>query len=225
MSIKAIIFDLDGTLIDSIPDIADAANQLLVNHNFPVHDPSCYAEWIGNGALKLIRRAVPGNANEAFLRELLDEYLGIHIRNCTNKTRLYEGIDQLLSDLNEQNISISILTNKPHSLTLKVFDHYLSQWKFDFVLGQMPGYPKKPDPARAIEIAEKLNCKPREMLFIGDSDTDIKTGITAGMIPVGVTWGYDTEFSIVDAGAKYLMNDVKELMFFFKSKNVCNRKQ
>lgn len=219
MKIKAIIFDLDGTLIDSIPDITDAANQLMVNHNFPVHDASSYVEWIGNGALKLLKYAVPGNTGDAYLSKLLDEYLEIHSGNCTNKTSLYPGIDNILSYLNEQNISISILTNKPHALTQKVFEHYLKKWKFEFVLGQMQGFPKKPDPALAIEIADKLKCKTQEIMFIGDSDTDMKTGIAAEMIPVGVTWGYDTKDSIVEAGAKYIVNNAQELLKFLKSKN------
>lgn len=219
MNIKAIIFDLDGTLINSIPDIADAANQLLVNHNYPVHDPSSYIEWIGNGALKLLKRAVPNGISEEHMHELLAEYLEIHTRNCINKTHCYPGIDSLLDYLNEQNISISILTNKPHAITLKVFEHYLKKWNFDFVLGQMQGNPKKPNPQLAIEIADKLHFKKHEMFFIGDSDTDMKTGVAAGMIPLGVTWGYDNERSIMEAGAKYLMNDTKELLEFLKSKN------
>ncbi len=217
MKFKAIIFDLDGTLIDSIPDIADAANQLMVNHNYPTHDPLLYVQWIGNGALKLIEQALLGNANEVSLPGLLHEYLDIHTRNCTNKTRLYPGIDNLLNYLNGQKISISILTNKPDGLAQKVFEHYLSEWSFDFVIGQMPDFPKKPDPMRAIEIADKINCTPHEMLFIGDSDTDMKTGNAAGMVPVGVTWGYDTKSSVEEAGAKYLMQSVQELLSFIKT--------
>jgi phosphoglycolate phosphatase len=216
MKIKAVIFDLDGTLIDSVPDIADAANQMLANHNFPAHDTSRYKEWIGHGAMKLLQRAVPGTRDESFLRKLLVEYREIHINNCTTKTRLYKGIEEVLDLLIEQNISISIFTNKPQEITNKVVNHYLSDWKFDFVYGQMPEYPKKPDPARAIEISEKLKYNPGDMFFIGDSDTDMKTGVAAGMIPVGVTWGYDTETSIADAGAKYIVSGTKDLVNFLK---------
>jgi phosphoglycolate phosphatase len=216
MRIKAILFDLDGTLIDSVPDIADAANRLMRNHQYPVHDTSTYTEWIGNGALKLIERAVPGGSDTLY-RELLDEYLEIYKDNCTNKTRLYPGIDEMLSFLNDQHISVSVLTNKPHAVTLKVFEHYLSKWKFDFVQGQSQEYPKKPDPQVAVEIAAKLNCSTREMLLIGDSDTDIKTAVNAGMVPVGVAWGYDTESSMVNAGAEYLVYSAAELLRFLKS--------
>jgi phosphoglycolate phosphatase len=217
MKIKAIIFDLDGTLIDSVPDIADAANQLLENHNFPVHHPARYTEWIGNGAMKLIQRAVPGNQNEPVLHELLNEYLELYGHNCTRKTHLYEGVNSLLDYLTEQKITISILTNKPHSLTIKVINYYLSGWDFAFVYGQVNGYPKKPDPSRAIEIADSLKSRPGEILFVGDSDTDVKTGIAAGMIPVGVTWGYDTEASLVEAGARCLISHPAELINFVKA--------
>ena len=220
MRIKAIIFDLDGTLIDSIPDIADAANRVMANHDFPVHDPSCYVEWIGNGALKLLQRAVPVDIRDKDLNEILKEYLEIHTGNCTNKTRLYTGIDKILNHANEQNISISILTNKPHVVTRKVCEKYLSNWKFDFILGQMQGFPKKPDPGRAMEIAGNLNFSTDEMLFIGDSDTDMKTGVAAGMVPVGVTWGYGSRDSLISAGTKHLMNDTKELLEFLKFNNV-----
>jgi phosphoglycolate phosphatase len=217
MKIKAIIFDLDGTLIDSIPDIADAANQLMRNYNFPVHDISSYTEWIGHGALRLIERAVPGNQSEAFHRELLKEYLEIYNGNCTSKTRLYPGIDKILRYLNEHNISISILTNKPHAITLNVYKYYLSIWKFEFVLGQSDEYPKKPNPAAALDMAAKLNSDPGEILFIGDSDTDIKTAVNAGMVPLGVTWGYGTESSMVHAGATYMMKNVEEVLNYVKS--------
>jgi phosphoglycolate phosphatase len=192
----------------------------MLKHRFPVHDSDQYVEWIGNGAFRLLKRAVPDHISEEYVRELLDEYLEIHKRNCTNKTRLYPGIDSLLDLLNEQNIPISILTNKPHSITRKVFDKYLSKWNFNFVLGQVQGYPKKPDPARALEIAESLNYDPGKILFIGDSDTDIRTGTAAGMIPVGVTWGYGTQRSLRESGAKILIHDTGELLKFIKTEKV-----
>ena len=219
MNFEAIIFDLDGTLIDSIPDIADAANQIMMKHHFPVHNAEQYVEWIGNGAYRLLKRAVPENISEEYIRELLEEYLEVYRNNCTNKTRLYPGTDHLFDFLNEQNVPISILTNKPHIITHKVYEKYLSKWNFNVILGQMEGYPKKPDPACALEIAEKLNCAPRKVLFIGDSDTDIKTGTAAGMIPIGVIWGYGTEESLKEAGAKFLIHDTGALLKFIK-KNI-----
>jgi phosphoglycolate phosphatase len=219
MNFKAIIFDLDGTLIDSIPDITDAANRLMINHNYPVHERASYVNWIGNGALKLLKRAIPEDVSDADLNKLLAEYLEIHGGNCTTKTKLYQGIDKILDYLNEQNIPISFLTNKPHYITMKVFEKYLSKWNFNFVFGQVKEYPKKPDPCRALEIAKSLDCQASKIFFIGDSDTDIKTGMAADMIPVGVTWGYGTINSMKEAGAEYLLNDTKELLEFLKTIN------
>ncbi len=216
MKIKAIIFDLDGTLLDTIPDITDAANKMLSNHNFPVYNQSNYIQWIGNGALKLIERAIPGKHDMMYLQQLLDEYLEIHKHNCINKTKVYSGIDDLLNYLTLQNFSFSILTNKPDALTQKVVNHYFPDWKFSFVFGQKPEYPKKPDPTRALEIANKLNIKSDEVLFIGDSETDVKTSLAAKMSSVGVTWGYGTKDSMLNAGCKTFADNASELIELIK---------
>jgi phosphoglycolate phosphatase len=216
MKIKAIIFDLDGTLLDTVEDIADATNRMLAGHKFPVHKLSDYIEWVGDGALKLIERALPGKFDDTFMHELLQEYIKIYTQICTSKTSLFKGIGQLLNFLTEQKIPFSILTNKSHPLTLKVAGHYLSAWKFAFIQGLEPDYPKKPHPGRIFEIAEKLHLKPSEIAFIGDSDTDMKTGVAAGTINIGVTWGYDTGDVLLEKGADYIVSGADELINLLK---------
>lgn len=216
MSIKSVIFDLDGTLIDSIQDIADSTNQMLSKNGFETHPLESYMKWIGNGARILIEKAVPENTDSKTIDKLLAGYIDIYTINYNIKTKVYEGIDKFLDVLADQNISISILTNKPHAETLKIAGFYLSKWPFRFIYGQRNGTPKKPDPKVALEIAQELNLKPSEIVFIGDSSTDIKTAIAAGMTPIGVTWGYGTKDSMIEAGCKIFADNPSEFLRILK---------
>ena len=212
MKIKGAIFDLDGTLIDSIPDITDSANQLLKNHGFATHNTADYTRWIGNGALKLLERALPGDTDRQTVEQMLEEYLDLYSENCLKGTRVYSGVMELMDYLTGKEIVCSILTNKPHVVTQKVVKYYFQGNNFRYVLGQRSGSPKKPDPAVAMQIASDLNLDPADMAFIGDSDTDMKTGKAAGMMTVGVTWGYDQPASLKMAGADHIVDSVNELI-------------
>ncbi|MCK4992692.1 MAG: HAD-IA family hydrolase [Bacteroidales bacterium] len=190
MKIEGVIFDLDGTLVHTIDDIAGAANALFARHGLPEHDIEYYLKWIGNGAVKFIERAHGKPVGEEQLRAYVSEFKEIYAGNLHKLSRVYEGIPQVLDELVRRGIKISVLSNKPHLLTQKVCSYYLSAWPFDPVLGQREEVSRKPDPAAAYEIAEHMGLTPEKILFVGDSDNDILTARAAGMIPLGVSWGY-----------------------------------
>jgi len=190
MQIEGVIFDLDGTLVHTIEDIAGAANVLFARHGLPEHDIEYYLNWIGNGAVKFIERAHGKPVGKEQLRAYVNEFKEIYAGNLHDKSQVYEGIPEVLNELVGRGIKISVLSNKPHELTREVCEFYLSEWPFDPVLGQRQEVPRKPDPAAAFEIAEFMDIAPEKILFVGDSDNDILTAQAAGMKPLGVSWGY-----------------------------------
>ncbi len=190
MQIEGVIFDLDGTLVHTIEDIAGAANVLFARHGLPEHDIEYYLNWIGNGAVKFIERAHGKPVGKEQLRAYVNEFKDIYSGNLHDKSRVYEGIPEVLNELVEHKIKISVLSNKPHLLTKEVCEYYLSDWPLEPVLGQREEVPRKPDPAAAFEIAEFMDIEPEKILFVGDSDNDILTAQAAGMVPLGVSWGY-----------------------------------
>lgn len=190
MPIEGIIFDLDGTLVHTIEDIAGAANVLFARHGLPEHDIEYYLKWIGSGAVKFIERAHGKPVERERLMAYVAEFKEIYAGNLHDKSRVYEGVPELLDTLVDRGIKLSVLSNKPHLLTREVCAYYLSGWPFDPVLGQREEVPRKPDPAAAFEIAEHMGAAPGNILFVGDSDNDILTARAAGMVPLGVSWGY-----------------------------------
>ena len=212
MDYKGIIFDLDGTLIDSVGDIGAFANEALDNYGYPTHGIDKYIEWIGNGARKLMQRAVPAGLDEATFNKLFNEYLEVYEKGQHVHSTLYAGIAELLDALALANVPVCMLTNKPHAVMLKTLEAYFSKWSFDIALGQREGLPSKPDPAFAIEIAEKLNIKPEDMVFIGDSEVDVQTGKAAGMQTICIEGGYETHQNIVDAQPTIILKEHSELL-------------
>ena len=210
--IKGIIFDLDGTLIDSVADICAFANQMLAKYNYPTHDLDCYIDWIGDGAHKLIERAVPKDIDEATFERFFKEYLEIYEHAEHTESLLYEGIPELLDRLNARKIPMAILTNKPHKVMLKTVECYFSAWDFVAVEGQQEGKPKKPDPAGALAMAELFQLKPEEIAFIGDSAVDVNTGNAAGMTSICIAAGYETRENILNAQPAILLEKHSELL-------------
>ena len=190
MGIKGVIFDLDGTLVHTIEDIGDAANVMLARHGMPQHTTADYLRWIGNGAARLIELALGPDADKTLFDYQLTEFKEIYGDNLHNKSRLYDGIAMVLDEYTAAGVKLSILSNKPHYLTRQVVDYYLSDWEFTPVFGQRESVPRKPDPAAAFEIADTLGLTSEYILFVGDSRGDLTTAEAAGMVPVGVTWGY-----------------------------------
>ena len=190
MTIEGIIFDLDGTLVDTIEDIGDATNTLLKIHGYPQYTTEDFIRWIGNGAAKFIEEAMGEEVEPCQLKNYVSEFKEIYRVNIHNKSKLYEGVSELLDELTHRDIKLAILSNKPHHLTEAVVSYYLSNWAFKPVFGQRIDVPRKPDPAGAIEIAYLMGIETDRFLFVGDSVGDLKTSKAAGMLPVGVSWGY-----------------------------------
>lgn len=190
MKIEGVIFDLDGTLIHTIEDIAGAANKMFARHGLPEHGLEYYLKWIGSGAVKFIEQAHGGPVSKKQLMEYVSEFKEVYAGNLHHKSRVYDGIPELLDELVSRGIRIAVLSNKPHKMTQKVMEYYLSSWPFDPVLGQRDEVPRKPDPAAAFEISDAWGMAPENILFVGDSDNDILTARAAGMHVLGVSWGY-----------------------------------
>jgi phosphoglycolate phosphatase len=222
MEIKAVIFDLDGTLLDTLGDIADANNKMLGKYSYPQHPLEKYIKWIGNGATKLIIDSLPdsANLNEDRIYEYLKTYTSIYIDNIANKTKVYKGIEGLLVYLCENNIRFAINTNKPKVLTDLVCNACLKQWPFQLIIGDNGEYPKKPKPASSIYIANHLAVPPANILFIGDSEVDLETAKNAGMQFMGVNWGYGDHQLMMKMGCQKLVESPMEIIDFIESSNV-----
>lgn len=187
---KGVIFDLDGTLVHTIEDIAAAANVMFTRNGMPGHGVDYYLQWIGSGAVRFIELALGKPVDQEQLMRYVAEFKTIYSENLHHQSRVYDGIPEVLDAFSDRGLKMAVLSNKPHPMTLKVAHHYLSEWPFHPVFGQREEVPRKPDPAAAFEIAGVMGIDPGSILFIGDSENDIQTAVAAGMVPVGVTWGY-----------------------------------
>lgn len=205
MSYKAIIFDLDGTLINTLDDLASVSNQILSEKGFPTHSLNSYRYFVGDGAAMLIQRVLPDeNRDEKTIQYCLDSFLSLYNKKCGKKAFLYDGIPGMLTRLTEKDIKMAILSNKPHNLTIKNVGQFFSDWNFEAVFGQREGIPKKPNSAGALEIAEQLSMDPSDFIYLGDTAVDMKTAVSAGMFPVGALWGFRDEKELRENGAMVL---------------------
>ncbi|MGI6414649.1 MAG: HAD family hydrolase [Thermoguttaceae bacterium] len=210
---RAVLFDLDGTLLDTLADIADSANAVLEERGFPIHEQDAYRYHVGNGVKTLFQRALPEAVrSDELVEACVASFRDVYDRRCNVKTRPFEGISELLDGLVERGVKMAVLSNKPHRFTRKCVAEYLSPWPLDPVLGQREGIPLKPDPAAALEIAGQLKFAPREFLYLGDTGTDMLTARAAGMRPVGALWGFRPEQELRQAGADLLIHAPGEML-------------
>lgn len=213
MQYKAAIFDLDGTLIDSLADLADSANEMLAGFGFPRHDLDKYRYFVGNGSRKLIERCLPAEkaADSAFVDEALAKYKLCYDRNLTHKTVCYEGIMDMLTALQAKHIPLGICTNKHQSAADIIVDKLFPKDMFVSVIGDCKDMPRKPDPQKVLLIAAKMGVKPADVAYFGDTSVDMDTANNAGMLPIGVTWGFRPQEELVEHGAKILLDTTMEL--------------
>ena len=212
MKFKGVIFDLDGTLVNSLEDIADAMNKVLQELDFPTHSYEDYQYFIGSGLRNLVSKSLPSSQNNDNQIEVcLNLMLTIYRNACTNKTKPYPGIVELLDYLISINMKLSVFSNKSDELTKKIVADLFPNY-FKTAVGLSTESLKKPNPFEAIEISKNLGLKPEEMIFVGDSGIDMQTATNANMHAIGVLWGYRPEEELIAKGAKNLLNHPLDLI-------------
>ena len=199
-TVRAVLFDLDGTLADTLADLANAINAALAAVGCPLHPRDKYRHLVGDGARTLCARALSANRQELVdtVRERMRAHYDAH---CFDETQLYAGIPELITALRDQNYTLAVLSNKPDDFTQRMIAHYFPAGTFQVVRGQVAGTPLKPDPAAALAITKQLDIPAREWLYLGDTNTDMQTATAAGMIPVGVLWGFREKEELLASGA------------------------
>lgn len=211
---KACIFDLDGTLTDTLESLTYSVNKTLEELKLPSITMDQCRQFVGNGAKVLIELTLKASGDEELtLMDLAtDTYARVFSENCTYHVKPYDGILSMLDQLKEKGIKSAVLSNKPHNQTLDVVRTFLGKDRIECANGQREGIPRKPDPAGVFETMENLNVSKEETLYIGDSDVDMKTGKRAGVTTIGVTWGFRSREVLEEAGADYIIDRPEELL-------------
>jgi phosphoglycolate phosphatase len=213
MAYKAILFDLDGTLLDTLDDLADASNETLQELGFPAHPVDSYRYFVGDGVDNLMRRALPeDNRDEDSVRRAVELQMINYGKRWDAKTRPYDGIMKMLSQLHTRQVRMAILSNKPDEFTKLCVTQLLPVHLFDIVIGARDGVPRKPNPAAAVEIAGRLGILPADFLYLGDTNTDMQTAVSAGMTAVGALWGFREAEELRAAGARHLIETPEALL-------------
>lgn len=208
--VKAVIFDLDGTLLDTLGDIVSVLNTTLDSFGLPPVSYGQAREYIGNGARELVRLAV-GRENEGLVDEILPVYRSAYAADDGGRSALYEGEERALLSLKGRGIRLAVLTNKPHAAALKAQKLFFGAFGLDYIQGQEEGLPLKPAPDGVFRILSALGVTADECLFVGDGETDVFTARNAGVQCVSVLWGYRTRDQLAAAGANVFVRDFKEL--------------
>jgi len=213
---KAVVFDLDGTLLNTLTDLANSMNNVLVKYGFPPHPVDDYKYLAGGGVEELVIKALPDDVrDESLINKLVNELLKEYEEHCFDTTQPYYNIPELLNKLMERGIRMAVFSNKQDKFTKIMVSKLLPKAKFEVVLGARDNVPKKPDPTSAFEIANIMKLSTKEFIYLGDSGLDMKTALSAGMYPVGALWGFRTKEELLESGAKDLIKDPLELLNFF----------
>ena len=211
---KAIIFDLDGTLLNTLNDLGRSMNNVLFACGFPIHPLDDYRYFVGEGIAQLVNKALPQTVNtdtviiEKCLRLMQQEYT----QNWQKTTRPYPGIIETITTIKKNGLPCAVLSNKPHPLTTININTFFDSALFDIVYGAKPDVPRKPDPTAALSIADQFKINPRQIVFCGDSKIDMQTAKAAGMFAVGVLWGFRTQKELIENGADTIITQPQELL-------------
>lgn len=219
---KVCIFDLDGTLTDTLDSLVFSVNETLKEMELSSITREQCRMFVGNGARVLLEKALGVNGEDAVLRidEAMQGYDRIFKTNCTYHVIPYDGIRDLLKEMQAEGIRLAVLSNKPDRDAVSVVETIFGKEMFQWVQGQKEGVPKKPDPSAALSIAGKLGAGPSETLYVGDSEVDIATGRAAGMTTVGVSWGFRGREALKEAGAARIVDLPEEIMELVRQNKV-----
>lgn len=213
MNIQAVVFDLDGTLLNTIDDIAESVNAALASVGLPPYTVEDYKYFVGDGVVVLIERALAPYPNKKHLQgPVLDRYLVELAQRQTGKTKPYDGIPELLAELTHRGIATAVLSNKPHGATVDVIAHYFPYHRFAAVMGKKPEYKPKPDPASLFHVLEKLGCSRDAVLYVGDTATDMQTAKNGNLTAVGCTWGFRLRDELEGAGSDHIVDRPDEIL-------------
>ncbi|MBL3520144.1 HAD family hydrolase [Aliarcobacter lanthieri] len=216
MQKNTVIFDLDGTLLDSIEDIAVSMNKVLESLNLPIHDIKDYKYFVGSGVDVLVENAL-GKFSKEIKDEAIKRFKIEYDGKLHSKTIPYEGIYELLDELKKLNYNLAVLSNKPHEFTVSYVNHFFKDYGFKEVHGQKDNVPKKPNPQAAIEIAKSLNAPCEKVFFVGDTKVDMQTAKSANMLAIGVLWGFRDEQELREFGADFIVKTPLEIVNIIKS--------
>lgn len=221
-SIDGLIFDLDGTLADSLGDIGDATNEVLAAYGLPALPIELFKHLVGEGAEILLRRAVRAaqgrdwrvgsDALPAELKVLLDGYRQAYDRMAHRKSSPYPGIEAMLDGVVRAGRPMAVLSNKRDEFTKHLVHLHFGRWPFVDVRGEREGVPRKPDPTAALELGRSLGVSPERIGFVGDTPIDMRTANAAGMVSIGALWGFRSREELVEAKARYLLERPEDLL-------------
>ena len=208
--VRAVLFDLDGTLTNTLEDIADAMNRSLRLHGLPEWPLDAYRYLVGDGAKKLAERAV--RERQELALSVQKEYQAYYEKHTRVKTQPYDGVPEMLRALQDKGLKLAVFSNKPDADTKNVVAHFFPDIPWAAVRGQIEGVPVKPDPTGALAVAEALQIPPAEFLYLGDTATDMHCAVNAGMLPIGALWGFRTAEELRENGAELLIDHPLELL-------------
>ena len=198
--------------MDTLEEIAVSANTVLERNGYPTHEVGSYRYFVGDGVQRLIKRVLPATAtDDALVRELVTELESEYDKRANRLTQIYPGILEMLDTITKRGIRLAVLSNKPHSLTEECIRRFFPNRAFEVVLGQQAHRPRKPDPAGAIEVARQLGISTEEVLYVGDTDVDMKTAKAAKMTAVGVLWGFRQRDELINNGADHIVQSPSDL--------------
>ncbi len=210
-TVKAVIFDLDGTLADTLDDLTDAYNYGLKELHLPGHTKEQYKMMVGTGSRELSRKALPPDRTD-LIDKLLELSLSRYNDHYLDKTAAYPGITELLDQLTQRNIRLAVLSNKPDSFTRRIVQELFGPERFEIIRGHRDGTPTKPDPTVVLAILEQMELSCADVLYVGDSATDMATAAAANLPSVGVTWGFRDRQELQTAGAGHIIDQPAQLL-------------